>query len=466
MQKVPVFFSRMACVATRGVAMPAALLVLLLLGCDAGDDAPASALSPGPSWQLRSVVVVLRHGVRAPIDSALISRLTLGRPIAWPVPDGAITEHGKRLLEELGRYDAAWLKAEGVWPTGTCPRNVEIAVYANTERRALESARALSQGLAPLCDIPVLSRPITLGVDPLFRPTGLCPIAQDAACDSLQQALGMPTLGDGILAFRQRHHFALTALSGLSRPGSADASRRDVADAATRAPRKRGSQKWWEDHFRNEKHLASTILFEHANGYPAADLAWGHRLSDITREQLTLFLDDYHLFATGTPYLAQRLGTYLTRSILVAAQVQKRDDDATFGTPSLLRNRALFLVGHETSISPLVTLLQADWHHPKQMSRSPAGGHLVFARWRDLRSSRDYMRVEVIVQTDAQLRTLTPLSLDQPPIHYPVALPACPDLGPNGMCEMNSFVKWLNGRLAPDCPEYAPFDTFVRAASG
>ena len=147
-----------------------------LLACGAASTLAQDGPSAPSRDALIQVVLVGRHGVRTPLIVPDVLAAWAEQP--WPVwaePAGDLTRHGRELATLLGRYHRASLAALGVLPPSGCPDPSAVYFYADVEQRTEETARALLEGLAPGCGIPVHSKsPAKL--DPVFHPVegGAC----------------------------------------------------------------------------------------------------------------------------------------------------------------------------------------------------------------------------------------------------------------------------------------------------
>src|SRR2546425_2910985 len=182
-----------------------ALAVLILLGCSllaigqsaappsvekpsrgAGSPvagAPSAGGSPvAADRELKLVVALFRHGVRAPLDgftdesANAHSKNTWPRLAAWKVMKdehgepgdwGDLTVQGQKLVTALGDYYAKYYKSPEAWPNG-----FKAFLWADAEdQRTRETAKALADGLRkPDINVTVDFLQPTGKVDLLFHP--------------------------------------------------------------------------------------------------------------------------------------------------------------------------------------------------------------------------------------------------------------------------------------------------------
>ena len=81
-----------------------------------------------------------------------------------------------------------------------------------------------------------------------------------------------------------------------------------------------------------------------------------------------------------------------------------------------------FLCGHDSNIASVLAALGVeDYLLPNAVEqRTPIGVKLVFSRYVDRTGKADWS-VELVYQTTEQLRGMTPLSLENPPMRFPLS---------------------------------------------
>jgi 4-phytase/acid phosphatase len=100
-------------------------------------------------------------------------------------------------------------------------------------------------------------------------------------------------------------------------------------------------------------------------------------------------------------------------------------------------DRVLILVGHDTNLSNIAGALGLDWIVDGRRNDTPPGGALVFELWK-IRGTNEYsVRTYYTAQTLDQMRTSTPLSLQNPPDRVPIFMPGCSQA--DYSCEWRGF---------------------------
>ena len=120
----------------------------LIIGASSGQSG-----SRANDDEVRLVIVLARHGVRAPIESEIRSNIYNTEPWpSWPVQPGVLTTHGAEALRLLGGYyRARYVRLLSHTPC----ESSGVYAEANTTQRTIASAHAFMMGLRPDCEIKV-----------------------------------------------------------------------------------------------------------------------------------------------------------------------------------------------------------------------------------------------------------------------------------------------------------------------
>lgn len=153
---------------------------------------PQSAFAQSePELKLESVVIVSRHGVRAPTKATqLMQDVTPDAWPTWPVKLGWLTPRGGELIAYLGHYQRQRLVADGLLAKKGCPQSGQVAIIADVDERTRKTGEAFAAGLAPDCAITVHTQADTSSPDPLFNPlkTGVCQLDNANVTDEIGRA--------------------------------------------------------------------------------------------------------------------------------------------------------------------------------------------------------------------------------------------------------------------------------------
>jgi 4-phytase/acid phosphatase len=377
--------------------------------------AAALTFAPQPAAArdtLDRVVLLMRHGVRAPITGeAPADTKVAGTWSKWPVAPEVLTPHGAQAIAQLARHDRRWLT------TKSCPNPGSVRIWTNTAERTIATGRAYADALAPGCDLPVGHNPDGK-VDPLFEPLR----AGATAFDADKAVAAITTYTGGVDALTARHADAIRTLdrvlgcglpAGCSTPGP-----------ATLKPSRDGRGIDLTGPIRATSGTAQVILLQYAEGMPLAQVGFGRADATTIRRIGTLHAALFDVF-TRSPYMAAHqagpLGAHMLAT-LTAAQAPRLE----------------LLVGHDTNVTALGAALGVDLDAPGFARNDVApGGALVFKRWRG--SKGPYVTVSYRVQPLDAIRSGAATVVETP-----LAIPGC-----GVRCPLDRFDKLLRAKLAP-----------------
>ncbi len=378
--------------------------------------AAALALVPFPAAArpatIERVVLLMRHGVRAPIvGEAPADTRVAGAWPRWPVAPEYLTPHGAAAIARLARHDRRWLEAKG------CPAPGTVRIRANTAERTIATGRAWADALAPGCTLPVEHRDAAQ-VDPLFEPLR----ARATAFDAGKAVAAIDAYLGGVDALTARHAAAIRMLdrvlgcglpAGCSTPGRATLR----ASADSHGIELTGP-------IRATSGTAQVILLQYAQGMPMRDVGFGRADAATIRRIGALHAALFDVF-TRAPYMAAHqagpVGTHMLATLAAA--------DGP---------RVEALIGHDTNVTALAAALGVNLDAPGFARGDVApGGALVFTRRRDAAGS--FVTVSYRVQPLAAIRSGAATVLD-----LPLVVPGCAR-----RCPLAAFDALLRKRLAP-----------------
>jgi 4-phytase/acid phosphatase len=408
--------------------------IVAVLGPVAATPASKGAL------KLERIVVVMRHGVRAPTGTAAsLSKLTPQPWPAWPVEPGILTDHGQDDVRLMGAWLRATYARRGLWPASGCLAPGAVAAWADGgDQRTRVSGQTTLDGAFPGCGLLAPHGPDDQG-DAFFSATaqGACPIDADKArqavmdeakgdldhadpsLDAAKAAMTRVVMGDAPCTDEK-----VCVMAGSSRLKTAPDAIKISGPLGTGAT------------------FAENLLLEYAQAMPAGDVGWGR--ADAAAIAKVMPLHDVEAdLERRTPYLAAHNGALMMRGVLAALQGQPALPGGGVGAKLTL------IAGHDTNISNLSGILGADWTLPGEPDKTAPDTALVFEVWKSPAGAR-FVRVAVVYQTLDDLRAGTPLTPAHPAGRVDVPVPGCAD-GPGGACKLDTFVSLMGARLPKAC---------------
>jgi 4-phytase/acid phosphatase len=392
--------------------------------------------------QIQAVIVLARHGVRAPIESETRSGAYNAQPWpTWPAAPGVLTPHGAEALKLLGAYYRTRYPALLQHLSCTQP---EIYVEANTTQRTVASAHAMASGFAPECSIDVHSR--SNASNPLFGPSTNSFVDHQKLVDAtLGRMANQPAWF--VHAFArplEKMHHVLADCSGAECDTTKPDFRAVTVGHGVSSPRNERT----DNPVTLGADFAENFLLEYTDGLPMEQVGWGR----VNREDLNDLMEmntRYHDFMLRTPYGAQvaasDLAAHLRDTIVgVASGVAVAGQ---LGTP---QDRFFLLDGHDSNLSWLGGLLRLDWLLPDQtFNATPPGSALVFEIHCSSVTHLHTVQVFFISQTLDQMRFLRPLTGAEQPSVAPVFVPACSGPAPTYACSVEGFAHAVTAAIDP-----------------
>jgi 4-phytase / acid phosphatase len=415
---------------------PFVLILLLSIGARAEDGV------------LKLVLIVSRHGVRAPLDVQQEYAKYAAQPWPkWDVPAGYLTLQGRKQMQLMGTYYRERYISAGLLSGRTADDAPAIFLRANNLQRTIETARALGEALAPGASLEIHARPAG-EIDPLFRPASIplgnpdrelaaaavrgrvgndlhaLELARRGAFAQLQHVL----LGDG--AAVPAGKTALLDLPAAILPGSGD-------NAVTM----RGA-------LSTAGSIIDSLMLQYAEGRPMSEVGWGR----LAPEQFTALLELHSLWfelVHGTLESAQIEGSNLASHIgdTLEQAATGRPVAGAFGAPG---EKLVVIAGHDTNQISLGSLFRLTWSVPGTQ-RNPVllCGALVFELRERASDHHAFVRILYIAPSLEQAPTLAPLSLEHPPAVAPIFIPGCSEATPGFDAPLARFEALLRRVVDP-----------------
>ncbi len=414
--------------------------------------APAGAQVPPvpPGWQMERVVMLARHGVRAPDQSPEeLARFAASPWPSWPVAPGDLTPRGAELGRLMGQFYRVHYGGRGLIQEADCPAPGIVVMWVDYDQRTEYSALSTLGGLYLRCLNPILKHQADLSKpDPLFhpQPSPSCPM--DAAGN---RAAILARIGGDFSSVLREYAPQLTTLqSTLCPPGVATAGKSCglSVDAPAIVPDAKGGVAM-KGPIAVGSMASENFLMESAEGMPANQVAWGRLAGDAAiRDVLKVHRLQVDLMEK-TRTIAQQKGSNMLAQIVTTLQ----DGHKFPGAPGTAEPvRFGMMIGHDTNILNVAGLLNLGWEIKGfQDNEVPPGSSLAFELYKEVRTGQRYVRMTFYAQTPEQMRQATQLNLDNPPGMVAVDLPACSADASNRACPLQRFVEIATAAIDPGC---------------
>ena len=375
-------------------------------------------------YELSQVLVVSRHGLRAPLTDG-DNILTQATPLKWPhwnTDAGLLTTKGGALEVFMGSYFKDWLVDTELVEKNGCSDS--LFVYTNTMPRTIATGQFFMDGAFPGCRVNINTQNDMTARDPLFYQS----IKNDSESfvknntDTIHHFIQASDLNASYAQLEKIIDYKNSFNCKTQKQCQLSAEENIVNLDAGKEPSIAGPL--------NKSFLmVDAFILQDYEGFPQGDIAWGKIKNDDEWKSLAKLRNGYIEAAYLQPEVAKNIITPLLTKVDSLLPEKMSADDKQINV----------IVGHDTSVGPLLKAMEFnEYELPGQYEKTPIGGKLVFQRWTDKKTDKDYLKVEYIYQTAEQMRNLTELSLQTPPQRVTLSLKGC-QIDNNGFCPWSDF---------------------------
>ncbi|QOL16474.1 histidine-type phosphatase [Dickeya dianthicola] len=394
----------------------------------------AQAETAPSGWALEKVVEISRHGVRPPTEGN-VKTIQEGTGRNWPTwltHYGELTGHGYAAAVLKGQYEGQYLRQHGLL-SQNCPAPDDVFVWASPLQRTQETAMALMDGVFPGCGV-VIRGPESEDNDPLFHAeTAGVRVDQAQVKANLQKAMQGKSAAQIQAEWQPAIDRLKQAVCLPDKPCPAFSAKWELKEG-----KKGNISLLGPEALAN---MAETIRLAYSNNNPLGQVAFGNATTAAAVGALMPLLTANYDFTNDLPYLARRGGSILMNQIALALNPEHQADappDAKW----------LLYVAHDTNIAKLRAMLGFTWQmgdYPR--GNIPPAGSLIFERWRNAQSGQRFVRIYFQAQSLDQIRGLTTLDNDHPPLRSEFSMNGCQKTDVGTLCPYDAVMKHLNGAV-------------------
>lgn len=335
---------------------------------------PCGAAEDG---KLLKVVVLSRHGVRSPTQSAkALSYWSQKEWPKWPVERGFLTPRGARLVTAMWENLLEKLQEYELLPKAQCPKPGSIYVRADVDERTRATAAAILQGVAPGCSFGYA---VESGkVDALFHPVkaGLYqfdPIS--TATDILNMTRG------GMEGLQEKFSGTLSLMSRIAGPPAPELCTRfaftpnchleDLPNAVSVSSD--GHEVRLVGSLSIASSMAEIFLLEYGE-WPGVSAGWGEVNGTVLSQILPIHSTIFDI-VNRAPVISWANGSSLMTEI--AASLLNNHYD-----PRSNEAKLVVFVGHDTNIANIGALMGINWQaYGYPLNGIPPAAALFFELW-------------------------------------------------------------------------------------
>ena len=390
------------------------LLLFLLLGVTLSGSAQVDRPNDFKErYRLKQVVVLSRHNIRSPLSGrrSTLQRITPHEWYQWSSAPSELSLRGGALETMMGQYFRKWLVSEGLMQENEIPAEGTMRFYANSLQRTIATAQYFSSGMLPVANVRIEHH---------------CPLGK-------MDSVFAPQITDDNEAFKilaQQQIIAMGGEKGMLGIGEKMAENYKVLERVLDMNQSKACLEGDTCHFRtDDAHVylvkyrepgmggsmrlacqaADALVLQYYEEPDAVKAAFGHVLTWKDWESISAIKDWYGDVLFTAPVVARQVARPLLRTMLEELQNDSR--------------KFTFLCGHDSNIGSVLASLEAEEYSlPGTIEKkTPIGCKLVIEKWVDAKG-KPYVALNLVYQSTEQLRNMTLLDLDNPPMIYPIRL--------------------------------------------
>ena len=371
-----------------------------------GRSASAGNLSH-EGYTLSKVVVLSRHNIRSPLSGtgSALQTMTPHEWHAWSSNPSELSLRGGVLETEMGQFFRKWLESENLFPENYHPGEEEVRIYANSKQRTIATAKYFTAGLLPTADTWIETQVEYDQMDPVFTPQFV--FMSDAYAAAVRDQV-MDLYEDRIEGLSDNYEVLARVLdleeSESFQSGQVPMFRTDDTDLVLKEDAEPGVT----GSLKTACSASDALVLQYYEEPDPNKAAFGDDLRHEDWASISEIKDVYGDVLFTAPLVAPHVANPLLEEIQSELEEPGR--------------RFTFLCGHDSNISSVTAALGVeDYRLPDALEKTPIGCKLVFSEWRDVDDS-SWMSVDLVYQSEDQLRQCPLLDLENPPAVYNLSL--------------------------------------------
>ena len=380
-------------------------LTLLVVAVIISSFVTVEAKKFGENYQLDKVLIFSRHNIRSPnIDR--VKALTSQKWFKWTAASGELSLRGGLLETSLGQYFRKYLVDENFMTENYQPTAGEFRFYANSIQRTVATAKYFSSGILPVANVEIEHALPLNNWDDVFNAKFNFMNEKYLAdvTKSLKDYCGVEDLRfagsnlkneiallENVLDFKNSRYARKTGETSLRTNAT------EFILELDKTPVFRGSMLPIYS-------SADALIMQ----YYETGAAFGKKLSDKQWHQIGS-IKEFSIGMIGIENIAVNVSQPLMK----------------FLSDELASDRKFsFVCGHDSNINEILSVLNVeDYSLPETVEyRTPIGGKILIERWKNISDGQDYVSLNFVYMSDAQIKNLSPFTLENPPKIYPLRL--------------------------------------------
>ena len=371
----------------------------------------SSEASASEEYTLDQVIVLSRHNIRSPLSTkgSVVDDLCAHDWFEWTSNPSELSLRGAMLETTMGQYFRLWLEKEGLFPENYIPEDGAVRFYANGLQRTQATARYFSAGLLPVAVVPIECKVGYDEKDDTFIPNVY--FLNDAYMQDALEEIYEEGGGEHLEGLRASLDEAFELIADVTDMKETEAYKsgqygnflEDTSTVSLELLKEPGIQ----GPLSKAVSLADALVLQYYEEEDEVKAAFGHELDEEDWKTIGSVLKANLDIRFGTPLLSVNVSHLMLEELCSEMKTEGR--------------KFTFLCGHDSTVASVLAALGAEEYTlPGAIEPStPIGVKLVFEKWVDTEKDAFY-KVNLVYQSVDQLRSIQPLSLEDPPMIVPV----------------------------------------------
>lgn len=393
-------------------------------------------------YALKEAVVLSRHNIRSPLSdsNSTLGKMTPHQWTDWSAGTSELTLRGGVLETEMGQYFRKWAVDAGLFPENYVPTADDLNVIANSMQRCIATAQYFTSGFMPVGGVEVHHRYTPSKMDPLFNPQ-LTKVSPEFIAMAMEQInamggkKGLVGLNESIAPdYKLMMEVLDVTDSPLAKSNDPYLKSFDNYDTKIILEKFKEPSMAPGSALKELNSASDAFILQYYEQPDSVKAAFGHKLTRKDWERLAHIKDTYQDVLFTAPIVATNVAYPLVQYMYD----ELRSPDRKF----------TLLVGHDSNISAVATALGIEpYELPNAIEKqTPIGSKIVIEKFIGT-DGEEYADINIVYQSVDQLRNMSLLDLDNPPMIYPLSLKGV-EKNSDGLYKMADMLGAFENALA------------------
>ena len=364
-------------------------------------------------YKLKEVVILSRHNIRSSlsVNGSVLQKMTPHQWIKWTAAPSELTLRGGALETIMGQFFRKWTVNEGLFAENAVPTVDEVNFYANSMQRTIATAQYFSSGFMPVANLHINHRFTPSKMDPVFFPA-LIKSSEAFKAQALKEIAamggkkGIVGINEGL---KDSYQLIEKVLDLKHSPACQSGEVCAFDDYNTQLKLEKGDEPNMKGSLKFANSASDALILQYYEDTDPVQAAFGQKLINADWEKIAKVKDVYGDVLFTAPIVAVNVA----HPLLVYMKDELNAKNRKF----------TFLCGHDSNIASVNAALEVEEYSLPQSieKKTPIGSKLVFEKWVD-KEGKEFVAVNIVYQTTEQLRNVSLLNLENPPVVFSLKL--------------------------------------------